>query len=189
MSSEESFEYLMGLHAAPMLVGPKPASLVSFKKSRFGDFYALLASYEACFSCKGISFCPLAEGEEYVMILFYRSCALEKSLNSKKVRALLDRYGYEKMSSLQELLSELKKRIQKRMTFPHEIGLFLGYPPEDVQGFIENKGHSFVYSGYWKVYANEVETRRLFDFYTDCTHEFCSKLEEGISFSEIMQAG
>ena len=22
--------------------------------------------------------------------------------------------------------------------FPHEVGLFLGYPPEDVRGFIEN---------------------------------------------------
>ena len=83
----------------------------------------------------------------------------------------------------------VKRRVQKRMTFPHEVGLFLGYPPEDVQGFIEHRGQCFACSGYWKVYANEEETRRLFDFYTDCTHEFCRKLEAGMRFSEILQAG
>ena len=38
MSGAASFEYLMGLHAAPLLAGPKPASLVSFRKSKF-DLY------------------------------------------------------------------------------------------------------------------------------------------------------
>ena len=189
MNGAESFEYLMGLHAAPMLAGPKPARLVSFRKSRFEDFDGLLASYQACFDCKGISFRRLAEGEESVLILFYRARALEAFLSSSEVRTLLDRYGYGKMASLAEMLSELKRRIQKRMAFPHEIGLFLGYPPEDVQGFIENGGQHFAYSGYWKVYANEEETRRLFDLYTDCTHKFCRKLEEGRCFSEILRAG
>jgi len=189
MSSEESFEYLMGLHAAPMLAGPKPASLVSFRKSKFEDFDALLDSYRTCFSCKGISFCRLAEGEEYVLILFYRPGVLATRLASEKVRGLLDRYGYGGMLTVEEMLSELKRRMQKKLTFPHEIGLFLGYPPEDVRGFIENRGQCFVYSGYWKVYANEAETRRLFNFYTDCTNDFCRKLEGGARFSDILQAG
>ncbi len=184
-----SFEHLMGQHAAPLLAGLKPASLVSFRKSKFEDFDALIASYETCFACKGISFCRLAEGEEYVLILFYRACALEARLASKKVRLLLDRYGYGGMTSLGEMLEELKRRMRRKMTFPHEIGLFLGYPPEDVQGFIEHGGQSFAYSGYWKVYANEEETRRLFDLYTECTRDFCRKLDEGMRFSEILQAG
>ena len=189
MSGAESFEYLMGLHAAPTLAGPKPASLVSFRKSKFEDFDVLLSSYKACFACKGISFCYLVENEEYALILFYRAGAMRECLASEKVRALLERYGYGRMASLEEMLSELERRMQDRMTFPHEVGLFLGYPPEDVQGFIENGGQCFAYSGYWKVYANEEETRRLFDFYTDCTHEFCRKLEGGMRFSEILQAG
>lgn len=188
MSGAESFEYLVGLHAAPTLAGPKPASLVSFRKSSFEDFDALFASYRTCFDCKGIS-CRLAEGEKCVRILFYRAHALEAFLSSAKVRTLLERYGYSKSASLEEMLSELTRRMQKSVTFPHEVGLFLGYPPEDVQGFIENGGQRFAYSGYWKVYANEEETRRLFDCYTDCTHKFCRKLEEGKRFSEILQAG
>ena len=34
--------------------------------------------------------------------------------------------------------------------FPHEIGLVLGYPPVDVEGFIKKEGRDFLYSGYWK---------------------------------------
>ena len=46
MSGAASFEYLMGLHTAPLLAGPKPASLVSFRKSKFEDFDALMAQFE-----------------------------------------------------------------------------------------------------------------------------------------------
>ena len=79
-------------------------------------------------------------------------------------------------------------RIQLQMSFPHEVGLFLGYPAEDVEGFIENKGRDFACAGYWKVYANEKETRALFEQYSVCTHEFCTRLESGTSFPELVQA-
>ena len=49
------FEQLLGCHAAPLLMGLAVGSLLSFQKSRLDDFEALLASYEPCFSCKGIS--------------------------------------------------------------------------------------------------------------------------------------
>ncbi len=32
--------------------------------------------------------------------------------------------------------------------FPHEMGLLLGYPVEDVVGFMENNGKNYLYSGY-----------------------------------------
>ena len=33
--------------------------------------------------------------------------------------------------------------IQRKIDeFPHDIGLFLGYPPEDVLGFITNKAYT-----------------------------------------------
>ena len=37
--------------------------------------------------------------------------------------------------------------------FPHEMGLLLGYPVEDVTGFMVHGGKNSLYSGYWKVYA------------------------------------
>ena len=182
------FEQILGLHAAPTLVGMKVASLLSFRRSSFDDFDALLASYAPCFRCKGISTFRVVEGTEYVLLLFYREDALKRVMARPEVETVLKKFGYIESESLEERLQHLRARMTLRKTFPHEIGLFLGYPVEDVKGFIENKGHGFRYSGYWKVYANETATRALFDRYTDCTRAFCSQLEEGASFEALIRA-
>ena len=62
--SRECFESLLGLHGAPTFAGEKPAVLLSFRKSQFDDFDAMLASFLPCFHCKGISVLRLVEGEE-----------------------------------------------------------------------------------------------------------------------------
>jgi hypothetical protein len=45
--------------------------------------------------------------------------------------------------------------------FPHEIGLFLGYPPEDVKSFIENDGKNYACRTHWKVYHEPDAAREL----------------------------
>ena len=44
--------------------------------------------------------------------------------------------------------------------FPHEVGLFLSYPPEDVKGFIDHRASGFKCAGLWKVYGNEEKRAR-----------------------------
>lgn len=185
---KEGFEQIMGLQAAPMLTGLKAASLLSFHKSKFRDFAGLLAVYEPCFKCKGISIFKVSEGEDYVLLLFYRASALWRDLNRAKAKEILVQCGYRIEDTLQEKLNFLRMRMQIRKSFPHEIGLFLGYPAEDVAGFISHKGHDFCYSGYWKVYVHERETRALFDLYADCTKEFCDRLEHGADLVDLVQA-
>ena len=41
----------------------------------------------------------------------------------------------------------------------------MGYPLEDVQGFIRNKGKNYLYSGYWKVYGDVEKAIQLFQSY------------------------
>ena len=52
-----------------------------------------------------------------------------------------------------------------RVEFPHEIGLFLDYPPEDVRGFMEDRSAKSLAVGYWKVYGNVRKARRTFRRY------------------------
>lgn len=158
----EGFEYLLGFHAAPMFRGLKGGSLLSFRKSRFRDFDRLLASYGPCFRCKGISVFRVAEGEEYVLLLFYRRHVLERNLKRGLARKILKQCGYRDEDTLDQMLARLQARMRLQKTFPHEVGLFLDYPPEDVEGFITHRGRKFCCSGYWKVYANEAQTRKLF---------------------------
>ncbi len=184
---KETFERIMGLHAAPTLAGSKPGSLISFKKSNFEDFENLLAAYKKCFACKGISIYRLSENYEYVHIFFYREELLKEALEQETAVAILLSRGYSSLS-LSCILAKLKQNFCEKDDFPHEIGLFLGYPPEDVKGFIEHKGQDFLVSGYWKVYSNEAETKKNFEKYACCTREFCDKLSAGVSFAELLTA-
>ena len=38
--------------------------------------------------------------------------------------------------------------MEEKGAFPHEIGLLLGYPVEDVLGFIRYQGKNYLYTGY-----------------------------------------
>ena len=74
---------------------------------------------------------------------FYRPDELERYLNSPKIRSLIREYGYTD-TYLERMLDRLHSRVEdfakRGMGFPHEIGAFLGYPADDVKGFIENRG-------------------------------------------------
>ena len=186
--AKDDFEYVLGYHAAPMLLGFKTANLITFRKSRFADFDGMLESYTPCFNCKGISVFRVSEKNGLVVIMFYRVDAMERDLNRKEAREILRRCGYPMNGSIFEMLEHLRERVESEKTFPHEIGHFLGYPPGDVEGFIRHKGKDYCCCGYWKVYENESDARRLFGIYDSCSRHFCRELDCGKEFAELVRA-
>lgn len=182
------FEELLARQCAPTLAGLKAASLVAFQKNRFGDLDARLADYEPCFACHGISVFRLLDEESRALVLFYRADALGVALRRRDARMLLRRYGYRPSGSLSAMLRRLRRRVRCGAGFPHEIGLFLGYPPHDVRGFIENRGRGFLCCGLWKVYADADASMALFKRYADCTARFCTRLASGTPMAELLQA-
>ena len=73
--------------------------------------------------------------------------------------------------------------------FPHEVGLFLGYPPEDVEGFIENKARSCKLTGYWKVYSDEEKAKKIFAKYSKCTRVYTEQYADGKTIERLTVAG
>ena len=66
--------------------------------------------------------------------------------------------------------------------FPHEVGLFLSYPPEDVKGFIDHRANDFKCAGLWKVYGDEekaLTVRKIQKMYGDLLHTLAKRLEAG----------
>lgn len=70
----------------------------------------------------------------------------------------------------------------------HEVGLFLGYPPEDVRGFIENRAQNYKLAGDWKVYGDADRARRIFTQYKICTQCYCKALDAGVSLRQLAVA-
>ena len=86
-------------------------------------------------------------GVNKALIYVYRRADLEKILNRDEIRSFLLNHGYliddnEIVGGVncENIILQLKKKFEKLNQFPHEIGIFLGYPIGDVKGFIEIMG-------------------------------------------------
>lgn len=86
------------------------------------------------------------------------------------------------------LLVYRKSKLAQYITSPDVtelIGLFLGYPPEDVIGFNEHKGKNYLISKYWKVYSNAEEAERMFKQYDKCITSLCNHLNNGTKIKDL----
>lgn len=179
------FEQKLALYTAPSLLGIKAASLVSLKKSEF-DIPANAERFNRKAKVKGLKIQLLHECGERVLILVYNESLLQKRLSDSAAAEILRNNGYTDLS-LAVCLDTLAQRISADRGFPHEIGIFLDYPIEDVTGFIENNGGNFKLCGYWKVYGNAERAQRTFDNYNKCRRFLCRRLDEGVDIYQALK--
>ena len=113
---------------------------------------------------------------------------LKQQLRRPDVQDCLIRFGYPVTEGMDAMLAWLQRRARLEKGFPHEIGCFLGYPMEDVTGFIREKGRNCKCCGMWKVYGDEAYAKHLFEKYEQCSRALCNHLEQGVPFLHILAA-
>lgn len=169
------------LQCAPFLKGLKVSCVISLDEALYEDLTELLCD-------TGISYHRLSCSGGKCLVLFYRPDELERYLNSQKIRGLIREYGYDG-TSLERMLGRLCSRVEgcakRGMGFPHEIGAFLGYPADDVKGFIENHGRKYLMIGYWKVYSDLMRARMIFKEYDRAKDCAVNEFITGKSIREI----
>ena len=69
--------------------------------------------------------------------------------------------------------------------FPHEVGLFLGYPYDDVMAFIEHEGRDYLCCGCWKVYSHREQAEACFERYKRCTRDCEEMLGHGATLAQL----
>ena len=116
------------------------------------------------------------------MIYVYQKEKLNKLCACKQIQNIFKQYDYN-CTSLDTLILDLQKRLND-YDFPHEIGLFLGYPLTDVKGFIN--GADYKYIGYWKVYSHVPQTLCTFDRYKKCTQELKRRFCQGERIEQLL---
>ena len=87
-----------------------------------------------------------------------------------------------------QCVARLVQRLRTEEEFPHEVGLFLSYPPEDVQGFIDHRACDFKCAGLWKVYSDERRAQRLFSRFKHCTEDYCARWQTGWDIDRLAVA-
>ncbi|GKH33199.1 DUF3793 family protein [Muricomes sp. OA1] len=149
------------LQCAPFLKGKKVSCGITMEDSMYNELYNILGG-------SGISYRRLSAAEGRCLVLFYREKELSEYLNRVGIRSFIREFGYIEMG-LDEMLERLSCRTalfsREEIGYPHEIGIFFGYPVEDVQGFIRNAGREYLFLGYWKVYSNPMAAKMIFKEY------------------------
>ncbi|ATW27547.1 hypothetical protein DCMF_24815 [Candidatus Formimonas warabiya] len=176
MDDQSYLTALIAYRIAPTLALKKPASLLSFSRNR-RDHYSLWEKHKDGVEGRlHLKFTEIRRTGESVLVLFYDADALKKTIFTRQNRDFLRLYGYGNEMDLNRHLEFLQKRF--RSGFPHEIGIFLGIPLEDVRGFIENRGKRFLLNKYWKVYHNQERARDIFHAYDRARREMMASLSE-----------
>lgn len=185
MTKGNTLEKYLIEHCAPTLAGIKSAGLFSCRFFSEEEINTELFRLNETLNERGVYMELMLYKEDYALIYTYRKSHLEKDLKQDGVKELLLAYNYPVDMEMETCLEHLKQRLAECGGFPHEIGVFLGYPLEDVKGFIINEGRDCKCCGLWKVYCNECETRKLFDKIQKCTRVYLQVFEEGRNLTQM----
>ena len=180
-------EKLIAYYCGPSLAGIKPSNIASVSKEKYNDIHKNIKKLNEALNKKDIYIKPLCECKKRVLVMVYRKKVLEKHLKNEQIRNFLSNYGYDNFNSVEEYLNFLKSRLSFK-SFPHEIGVFLGYPLHDVYGYIKNPSGKCLLVGEWKVYGDVENARKLFCRLDNCRRGIIKRMKKGDSLERIFVA-
>ena len=181
-----TFEAVLVRHCAPTLAGMKPGSIFCFNHSPLEVSRQKVCQWNKQLAPFGLTVQILLErpGSSSVIVFVYRHDRLEQMLSDDAYQSFLAQAGYER-TNLDDLLEQLAQRLRTQPEFPHEIGVFLGYPLRDVIGFIKNHGRNFTCCGFWKSYGDPAEMQVCFACYRRCIQTYVAMFEQGIPIERL----
>ena len=187
---ERTFEELLVEQCAPTLAGLKPASLFRYQAADRLSSIQTAARWARELAPFGLTLrilrvCPETGA---VLLYLYRKGEVCRLLAEPGIRAFLEASGYRTEEGCPGVLRQLSQRLCRGTEFPHEIGVVLGYPLEDVVGFIRHRGRDFTCSGCWKCYGDAEAARRRFASYRRCTAYCLQQLRQGVAVTRMIAA-
>ena len=137
-----------------VILGSKPAEIINVPGSK-EDKKIKLSKIEAFFSnCSRITYRIITTHDGGKRVLFINEKSMEKVLVNKRCINFLKFVGYSSDYELNDYMNELVFRLQSE-EFPHEIGVFLGYPLKDVLGFMGYGKNELVEVKNWRIYGDK----------------------------------
>lgn len=177
-------EYLLINHCSPTLAGVKTGNLFTCSYTNKDELFSQIRQLNKIFVPKGLRLLPLRFHNNKVLIYLYRPNQLKGDLDNKMAAELLKQCGYSVENS-NSCVVQLIDKLQNSEDFPHEIGLFLGYPPEDVNGFMTDSRTGCQYIGTWKVYGDVDKAKKTFAIYDKCTELYNMRWAMGHSLEQL----
>jgi hypothetical protein len=180
-------------YCMPTLLKAKPSNLVCVNKSFMGNpvhFLNRIKQEIDLFDCNCIA---LYESRKLMILLIYNQQLLCEILSCNENRKVLEVYGYD---NCEDIVTSALKRIKQRYLdycyfsakFPHEIGIMLGYPHEDVEAFIKYEGKNYLLSGCWKVYHDVASAEITFELFHRIKEDTRKIITSGGNLKDLKEA-
>ena len=164
----KNIETQLALQCAPLITGLKISNMLIVSNEDEKLVQAILKR-------TGMSCYRLLQNEKKITLLLFRRNQLEKFLEREEVSEVLREEGYVEIQ-LGRILSIFQMRYRAYMNgskiFPHEMGLLLGYPVEDVTGFM--------------VYADVAKKLEIFKQFEMAKEMLIRLVSSGVSMEEII---
>ena len=178
-------EELLVEQCAPTMAGLKTGSLFSCPKEDRAELLRSIRSLNARLVPRGLRILPVKTVGDRELIYLYRPARLRRDLEDALAAELLAERRYP-AGGADRCVAELVRRLNRETDFPHEVGLFLGYPPQDVEGFIREHAREAKCVGAWKVYGDVASAQRRFDLYKKCTRVYREAYKKHNSFDRLI---
>lgn len=148
----------------PVLMGSKPAELLSFPKYDKLLLKKIEDIEKHMGKCRRITYRLFENEKGNVKILFYNRKALDDNLRDYRNMKFLKGLGYPREYDLEKYLEIIINKMINGVV-PHEIGVFLGYPLKDIIGFIGHPSLKLTKVNGWRVYGDpRLSDKKLNEF-------------------------
>lgn len=176
-------EHFLINYCSPTLAGLKVGNIFTLNKNKSSTLDFI--KWNLTLYPLNIKVRILKESKENYLVYVYDKSLLESVLKNCDVINFLSTYGYCDFN-VDKAIERLEYRLKKSSDFPHEIGVFLGYPLSDVKGFIKHKGQCYKKCGLWKVYGDTKVSERMFQDFHHCKNCFKKLYKEGYKTIDII---
>ena len=173
------------------------AQEISYDSEHFGISYLDKTGNEECFISKGNMFnidTIYIDADTNEVFYDVSTTNLNQQVTFKIPRSdaystrMITNYsikGLDVTDANKHIVVEVFRMLEKE-GFPHEVGVILGYPVEDVIEFENHKGHDCKYCGCWKCYSDVEKARDCHCRFTECSRLCKQWYDEGYSINQII---
>jgi len=170
---------------APVLLGLKMSNiLITHPNNR--------SAVKEMFQETKLDVFPMVENKERSIFLIFDKSWLQAYVRQEENASFLVEMGYherELVGKIKHMAHEYAGFLAGERSFPHEMGIFLGYPLADVRGFMIHQGKNYLYAGYWKVYQNVEQAKIIFESYDRARKWLCELVQNGVFMGRKEESG
>lgn len=177
--SRDCFAAYLAMEGAEVVEGEKPGNLINLvnrqRSCGLNPYERWKESGPSLLWGTGLHGLEMVDRGDSLLLYLYRNDLLLALLRCRAVAIILGRLGYRQTDDPGSTLEQLRERLREH-DFPHEVGIFLGYPLKDVLAFMGEIHLPFSCQGPWKIYGNPAPSLELACRYRECRWRMAERL-------------